>query len=102
MRAMGIGEPIRILKTSGESHPLEFAWRGRRHYVRIIEGYRSDVERRGSKVRERKQYQLITADGLHEILAAETPLLPSTPGTDGGETPGRCAVGRSRLPPFVA
>ena len=65
MRAMSIGEPIRILKTSGELHPVEFAWRGRRHYVRTIEGYRSDVERRGSKVRERKRYQLITADGLH-------------------------------------
>lgn len=90
---MGIGEPIRILKTSGESHPLEFAWRGRRHYVRTIEGYRSDVEQRGSKVRERKRYQLITADGLHDkFLAAETPSLP--------ETPGRCGAERSRLPPF--
>lgn len=93
MRAMGIGEPIRILKPSGESHPLEFAWRGRRHYVRTIEGYRSDVERRGSKVQERKRYQLITADGLHyKFFAAETPSLP--------ETPGRCGAGRSRLPPF--
>ncbi len=73
MRAMGIGEPIRILKASGESHPLEFAWRGRRHYVRTIERYRSDVERRGSKVQQRKRYQLITADGLHyKFFAAET------------------------------
>jgi len=64
MRVMSIGEPIRILKTSGELHPVEFAWRGRRHYVRTIAGYRSDVERRGSKVRERKRYKLITADGL--------------------------------------
>jgi len=93
MKAMGIGEPIRILKTSGGTHPLEFAWRGRRHYVRTIEGYRSDVEQRDGKVRERKRYQLITADGLHDkFLAAETPSLP--------ETPGRCGAERSRLPPF--
>ncbi|MCJ7567434.1 MAG: DUF6504 family protein [Anaerolineales bacterium] len=64
MRAMSIGEPIRILKTSAASYPVEFAWRGRRYYVRTIEGYRSEVERRGTKVRERKRYQLVTADGL--------------------------------------
>ena len=65
MRALGIGELIRILKTSGKSHPLEFAWRGRRHQVRTIEGYQSEVERRGGKVQEMKRYQLITEGGLN-------------------------------------
>jgi hypothetical protein len=65
MRAMGIGEHIRVLKTARGSRPAAFAWRGRRHYVRTIEGYQSEVERRGRTVHERREYRLITTDGLH-------------------------------------
>lgn len=36
---------------------------------------------------------VLVFEKVYERLRLKTPSLPSTPGTDGGETPGRCAAG---------
>jgi len=67
----GFGELVRVVPSARGVLPIEFTWRGRRHHVQSIEGYRTENKRRQTGVIQRRFYHLRTRSGMRCLLSQD-------------------------------
>ena len=71
MSVFGFGEIVRVVPSTRGVLPIEFTWRGRRHCVQSIEGYRMENKRRQTGVFQRRLYRLRTRSGMRCLLSQD-------------------------------
>jgi len=71
MNVFGFGELVRVVPSARGVLPVEFTWRGRRHRVQSVEGYRTESKRRQTGVVQRRFYRLRTRSGLRCLLSQD-------------------------------
>ncbi len=65
MTPLGSGEPVWVEKLAGGGAPAGFTWRGRRHAVRQVEGWR---QASGS----RRIFRIRTAEGMRCSISLDS------------------------------
>jgi hypothetical protein len=70
-KQLSIGEMVRVVSGESGKLPTEFTWRGRRHLVRRIEGYRTEYRYRQGGISERKHFHLRTSRGMSVMLSQD-------------------------------
>ena len=71
MSVFGFGELVRVVPSARGVLTIEFTWRGRRHRVQSVEGYRTESKLRQTGVAQRRFYRLRTKSGMRCLLSQD-------------------------------
>lgn len=71
MTGWQVGEVVHMSGGMPSGWPREFTWRGRRHRVRRVDGYRSQFRSHAHENSERRYYTLRTSGGLRCVLTQD-------------------------------
>jgi hypothetical protein len=71
LKHLGVGEMVRVVPKGRGKIPVEFTWRGTRHLIRRIEGYRREYHHRQGGVSELRYFHLRTSSGMRLMLAQD-------------------------------
>lgn len=71
MTTVEYGELVRVIPMATGAFPIEFTWRGRRHRVRSVEGFNTEIKPRHKGVIRRRLFRLRTASGMRCLLSQD-------------------------------